>query len=90
MAAGDLITSWVQDPAVVLQGGIGNDSKLVLILKSDIASYSQVGINPLTAITLAANKISGIELPSFRQKRLLNSEPPRTPFLPLPESSTFP
>lgn len=66
MAAGDLITSFVIDPAVVLQGGIGSDSRLVLILKSDIASYSQVGINPLTAITLAANK-SAFSFDGIRQ-----------------------
>lgn len=56
MAAGDLLSSFVIDPANTIQGGVGYDSRVVFILKNDLASYSQAGINPVTALTLAANK----------------------------------
>lgn len=55
-SAGDLLQSFVIDPANTIQGGVGGDSRLVLVLKGDLASYAQVGINPVTALTLAANK----------------------------------
>jgi len=56
MAAGDLITSFTIDPSNVLQGGVGSDSRLVLILKSDLASYTTSGVDAVTALTLAAGK----------------------------------
>lgn len=56
LAAGDMITGFTVDPANPVQGGVGSDSRLVLILKSDIASYTRSGADLLTAITLAANK----------------------------------
>jgi hypothetical protein len=66
MAAGDLITSHVVDPAQVLQGGVGGDSRLVLILKADLASYTTSGIDLITALTLAANK-SAFSIDGIRQ-----------------------
>lgn len=56
MAAGDLIQSSTIDPANIIQGGVGASSRLVLILITDIASYTASGIDQITAITLAANK----------------------------------
>jgi len=66
MPAGDLIQSFVIDPANVLQGGVGGDSRLVLILKNDLASYTTSGIDQITALTLAANK-SGFSFDGVRQ-----------------------
>lgn len=66
MAAGDLIQSFVIDPANVLQGGVGGDSRLVLVLKNDLASYTTSGIDQITALTLAANK-SGFSIDGVRQ-----------------------
>lgn len=66
MAAGDLLQSSVLDPANVLQGGVGGDSRLVLINKNDLATYTQAGINPITALTLAANK-SAFSFDGIRQ-----------------------
>jgi hypothetical protein len=56
MAAGDLIQSQINDPTKVLQGGVGADSRLVLVSKADLASYTNNGIDQITALTLAANK----------------------------------
>lgn len=56
MAAGDLIQSFVNDPTVVLQGGVGADSRLVLILKTDLASYTTSGVDVITALTLTSGK----------------------------------
>jgi hypothetical protein len=56
MACGDLIQSDQLDCLNILQGGVGDDSRLVLIQKTDIAGYTQNGIDTITAITLAANK----------------------------------
>jgi hypothetical protein len=56
MSAGDLITSLVIDPSKPLQGGVGSESRLVFILKADLASYTIAGIDIVTALTLAANK----------------------------------
>lgn len=66
MAAGDLIQSFVIDPNQVLQGGVGGDSRLVLILKGDLASYTKSGIDQITALTLAANK-SAFSFDGIRQ-----------------------
>lgn len=68
MAAGDLIQSQVVDPAQVLQGGVGSDSRLVLILKADLASYTANGIDTITALTLAANK-SAFSFDGIRQSQ---------------------
>lgn len=51
-----MITGLVIDPANPVQGGVGADSRLVLILKADIASFTRSGVDIVTAITLAANK----------------------------------
>jgi len=56
MGAGDLIQSQQIDSANIVQGGVGSDSRLVLILKSDLAAYTVSGIDAITALTLAANK----------------------------------
>lgn len=56
MACGDLYKSSVLDCNNILQGGIGGDSRLVLILKKDIDSYTSNGFDEVTAITLAASK----------------------------------
>lgn len=55
MPAGALIQSQLADPANVLQGGVGESSRLVLILKEDLASYLASGIDQITSLTLAAN-----------------------------------
>jgi hypothetical protein len=55
MALWDLVASHIIDPAVPVQGGVGEDSTVVLVAKRHVASYAQAGINPVTAITLAAN-----------------------------------
>src|SRR5688572_28001039 len=56
MEAGALITSLVIDPANVMQGGVGSDSRLVVIEKADLAGYTRNGLDIITALTLAANK----------------------------------
>ena len=56
MACGDLLISSVLDCNNILQGGVGDNSRLILIQKSDIASYTKSGIGIISAITLAANK----------------------------------
>lgn len=66
MACGDLIQSSVLDCANILQGGVGADSRLVLIQKSDVASYTANGIDQVTALTLAANK-SGYSIDGVKQ-----------------------
>lgn len=68
MAAGDLIQSQVVDPTNVLQGGVGSDSRLVLIPKSDLAAYTALGIDTVTALTLAANK-SAFSFDGIRQSQ---------------------
>jgi hypothetical protein len=66
MGAGALISSLVIDPANVMQGGVGADARLVLISKTDIASYTASGVDIITAITLAANA-SGFSYDGIRQ-----------------------
>lgn len=66
MACGDLIQSSVLNCTKILQGGVGGDSRLVLILKKDIDSYTANGVDEVTAITLAANK-SGYSFDGIRQ-----------------------
>lgn len=66
MSAGDLIQSLVLDPRKVMQGGVGAESRVVMILKSDLASYTENGIDELTALTLAANK-SAFSIDGIRQ-----------------------
>lgn len=60
LAAGDLITGFTVDPANPVQGGVGSDSRLVLIQRSDIATYTRSGMDVVTAITLAANKTARV------------------------------
>lgn len=55
MALWDLVASLVIDPAAPIQGGVGEDSLVVVVPKRNMASYAQAGINPVTALTLAAN-----------------------------------
>lgn len=55
MALWDLVASHTIDPSTPVQGGVGEDSTVVLVSKRHVASYSQAGINPVTAITLAVN-----------------------------------
>lgn len=66
MGAGDLIQSFTIDPANIAQGGVGADSRLVLIQKTDYTIYTANGIDQITAITLAANK-SGFSFDGVRQ-----------------------
>ena len=73
MAAGDLIQSQTIDATHVLQGGVGSDSRLVLILKSDLASYTTSNIDQVTALTLAANK-SAFLFEGIRQSLVPSAE----------------
>lgn len=66
MALWDLVASHIIDPAAPVQGGVGEDALVVLIAKRNLASYSQAGINPVTALTLAAN-VSGFSFDGIRQ-----------------------
>lgn len=66
MALWDLVASHIIDPAAPVQGGVGGDARVVLIAKRNVASYSQAGINPVTAITLAANA-SGFSFDGIKQ-----------------------
>lgn len=56
LAAGDMISGFTVDPANPVQGGVGADSRLVLVLKADLATYVRSGLDTVTALTLAANK----------------------------------
>lgn len=58
--AGDLIEGFTVDPANPVQGGVGSDSRLVMIQRSDIATYVRSGLDIVTAITLAANKTARV------------------------------
>jgi len=60
MGAGDLISSFFVDPANIMQGGVGNDSRIILIQKADLGSYIANGIDVITAITLVVNKTAFI------------------------------
>lgn len=60
MGAGDLIASMVIDPAVPLQGGVGSESRLVMVSKADIATFVRSGLDICTAITLATNKTARV------------------------------
>lgn len=60
MAAGDLLGGFAVDPSNPVQGGVGSDSRLVLVLKSDITIYTRNGLDILTAVTLAANKTAKV------------------------------
>jgi hypothetical protein len=55
MALWDLVASHIIDPAAPVQGGVGEDALVVLVAKRNVASYTQAGINPVTALVLAAN-----------------------------------
>lgn len=66
VGCGDLITSSVLDCDNILQGGVGDNSRLILIPKSSIASYTKSGIGLVSAITLAANK-SGYSIDGVNQ-----------------------
>jgi hypothetical protein len=56
LAAGDLVEGFTVDPANPVQGGVGSDSRLVLIQRTDMATYVRSGLDVVTAITLVANK----------------------------------
>lgn len=56
MACGDLIQSSVLDCNNILQGGVGDGSRLILILDDDISSYTTDANGVITAITLASGK----------------------------------
>jgi hypothetical protein len=56
MACGDLIQSSVLDCSNILQGGVGDSSRLILVLKEDISSYTFDANGVITAITLASGK----------------------------------
>jgi hypothetical protein len=56
MACGDLIQSSVLDCSNILQGGVGDGSRLVLILKEDISAFTYDANGVCTAITLASGK----------------------------------
>lgn len=68
MSAGTLIQSLVIDPGVVMQGGVGSDSRLVAIEKALLASYTKNGVGTLTALTLAANA-SAFSFDGIRQSQ---------------------
>lgn len=54
MACGDLIQSSVLDCSNILQGGVGDDSRLILIQLDDISAYAQDANGVITGITLAS------------------------------------
>lgn len=56
MACGDLIQSSVLDCSNILQGGVGDSSRLILVLKEDISSYTFDSNGVITAITLVSGK----------------------------------
>lgn len=56
MACGDLIKSSVVDCENPIQGGVGDNSRLILINKKDIDSYTLDGTGRITAITLKSGK----------------------------------
>lgn len=56
MACGDLNLDSVLDCQVPFQGGVGQQSRLVLVLKEDVLSMTTTGLDVISAITLAANK----------------------------------
>lgn len=56
MACGDLIQSSVLDCNNILQAGVGDSSRLVLILKDDVSSYTTDSNGVITAITLYSGK----------------------------------
>lgn len=56
MACGDLIQSSVLDCNNILQSGVGDSSRLVLILKDDVSSYTTDSNGVITAITLYSGK----------------------------------
>ena len=60
LAAGDMIGGLTIDPANPIQGGVGADSRLVLILRTDITAYTRSGLDIVTAITLAANQTARV------------------------------
>lgn len=56
MGCGSLLLSHFPNCALPFQGGVGNDSRLVLIEKADILSYTSTSLDVLSAITLVTNK----------------------------------
>ena len=56
MACGDLIQSSVLDCSNILQGGVGDGSRLILILKDDISSFTYDANGVCTALTLVSGK----------------------------------
>lgn len=81
MACGDLLGSFVYNCDEPLQGGVGGDSRLVMILKKDIDAYVKNGVDIITAITLASGKsafsFDGIQQslkPRFERVKNANGE----------------
>lgn len=66
MACGDLIQGSVLDCTNIMQGGVGENSRLYLILKDDIASYTEDTTGRVTAITLNSSK-SAYPFDGFKQ-----------------------
>lgn len=66
MGCGSLIRSSNPDCATPFQGGVGLDSQLVLIERTDILSYTSTGIDLITAITLVSGK-SAWSFKGFKQ-----------------------
>jgi hypothetical protein len=56
MACGDLITSLVLDCNTIVQGGVGDDSRLTLILKKDISATTTDTLGRITGFTLLSGK----------------------------------
>jgi hypothetical protein len=56
MACGELFLSSVLDCNNIIQGGVGDDSRLILILKKDITATTTDTLGRVTAFTLAAGK----------------------------------
>lgn len=54
MSCGSLVTSLALDCNNIIQGGVGGDSRLVLIRKKDITAYTLDTLGRVTAFTLAA------------------------------------
>jgi hypothetical protein len=56
MPLGTLLKSSVLDPATILQGGVGADSRLVLIEKRALSGYTANGVDVITALALLSGE----------------------------------
>ena len=54
MGCGSLLISSQPDCATPFQGGVGNDSRLILIERNDIAGITYTGLDVISAITLVS------------------------------------